>query len=73
MSPALYKKLGYDPDTDFAPVGLVGSNPNLLAVHPSVPATSVAQLHRQLLWRSPIRSERAKWAKLVKDVGIEPQ
>ena len=43
VSPALYKKLGYDPDADFAPIGLIGSNPNLLAVHPSMPATSVAQ------------------------------
>ena len=43
VSPALYKKLGYDPAAAFAPVGLVGSNPNLLAVHPSVPATTIAQ------------------------------
>jgi tripartite-type tricarboxylate transporter receptor subunit TctC len=42
VSPALYKKLGYDPAADFAPVGLVGSNPNLLAVHASMPVTSVA-------------------------------
>jgi tripartite-type tricarboxylate transporter receptor subunit TctC len=43
LSPALYKKLGYDPDADFAPIGLIGSNPNALAVHPSVPATTVAE------------------------------
>jgi tripartite-type tricarboxylate transporter receptor subunit TctC len=43
VSPALYKKLGYDPAADFAPIGLIGSNPNLLAVHLSVPAASVAQ------------------------------
>jgi tripartite-type tricarboxylate transporter receptor subunit TctC len=43
ISPALYKKLGYDPGADFAPVGFIGSNPNALAVHPSVPATTVAQ------------------------------
>ena len=43
VSPALYKKLGYDPDADFAPIGLVGSNPNLLAVHPSMPVTNVAE------------------------------
>jgi tripartite-type tricarboxylate transporter receptor subunit TctC len=43
VSPALYKKLGYDPAADFAPVGLIGSNPNLLAVHSSMPVTSVAQ------------------------------
>jgi tripartite-type tricarboxylate transporter receptor subunit TctC len=43
VSPALYRKLGYDPARDFAPVGLVGSNPNALAVHPSVPAKSIAE------------------------------
>jgi tripartite-type tricarboxylate transporter receptor subunit TctC len=43
VSPALYKKLPYDPVKDFAPVGLIGSNPNLLAVHPSVPAKSIQQ------------------------------
>ena len=43
VSPALYKKLPYDPVKDFAPVGLIGSNPNTLAVHPSVPARSVKE------------------------------
>jgi len=43
VSPALYNKLAYDPVTGFAPVGLIGSNPNALTVHPSVPAKSVAE------------------------------
>ena len=43
ISPALYKKLGYDPEADFTPIGLVGSNPNALAIHPSIPAASVAE------------------------------
>ena len=43
LSPALYRKLGYDPDADFSPIGLIGSNPNALAVHPSIPAVTVAQ------------------------------
>jgi tripartite-type tricarboxylate transporter receptor subunit TctC len=42
VSPALYRKLGYDPGA-FSPLGLIGSNPNVLAVHPSVPAKTVAQ------------------------------
>ena len=42
VSPALYRKLGYDPGA-FEPIGLMGSNPNVLVVHPSVPATTVAQ------------------------------
>ena len=43
VSPALYRKLGYDPERDFAPIGLIGSNPNVLTVHPSVPAATIAQ------------------------------
>jgi tripartite-type tricarboxylate transporter receptor subunit TctC len=43
ISPALYRKLGYDPDADFTPIGLIGSNPNALAVHPSIPAATVAE------------------------------
>lgn len=43
VSPALYRKPGYDPERDFAPLGLVASNPNALSVHPGVPATTVAQ------------------------------
>lgn len=43
VSPALYRKLGYDPAADFAPIGFIGSTPNSLVVHPSVPAASVAE------------------------------
>ena len=39
VSPALYRKLGYDPAADFAPIGLIGSTPNALVVHPSLPGT----------------------------------
>lgn len=43
VSPALYKKLNYDPVAGFAPIGLIGSTPNALAVHPSVPAKTIAE------------------------------
>jgi tripartite-type tricarboxylate transporter receptor subunit TctC len=43
VSPALYKKLGYDPVRGFAPVGLIGSTPNSLVVHPSVPAKTITE------------------------------
>lgn len=43
MNPAL-QKLGYDPVTDFAPVGLVGSSPTLMVAHPDVPAHDVPSL-----------------------------
>jgi tripartite-type tricarboxylate transporter receptor subunit TctC len=41
---ALYSRLGYDPVKDFAPVALVAVQPNVLVVHPSVPAQSVIEL-----------------------------
>jgi tripartite-type tricarboxylate transporter receptor subunit TctC len=43
VSPALYKKLGYDPVAGFAPIGLIGSTANALVVHPDVPAKTIAE------------------------------
>jgi tripartite-type tricarboxylate transporter receptor subunit TctC len=40
----LYTKLGYDLVRDFAPVTLLASTPNILVVHPSIPARSVKEL-----------------------------
>lgn len=44
IAPSLYAKLPYDPLRDFAPIISVASGPNLLVVHPSVPAKSVKEL-----------------------------
>jgi tripartite-type tricarboxylate transporter receptor subunit TctC len=41
---SLYKKLGYDPQRDFAPISLIGSQANILVVNPSVPANSMQEL-----------------------------
>lgn len=41
-APSLYAKLPYDPLRDLAPVALVANQPNVLIVHPSVPARTVA-------------------------------
>jgi tripartite-type tricarboxylate transporter receptor subunit TctC len=43
-SPSLFHNLGYDPHKDFAPIGLIAATPNLIAVHPSFPARSLAEL-----------------------------
>ena len=43
-NPHLYKKMPFDPFTDFAPVSLVASAGQVLVVNPSVPANSVAEL-----------------------------
>ena len=44
MSPGLYAKLPYNPAEDFAPLSIVILFPNILVVHPSLPAKSVAEL-----------------------------
>jgi tripartite-type tricarboxylate transporter receptor subunit TctC len=41
---ALYAHLPFDPVKDFAPVALVAIQPNVLVVHPSLPARSVGEL-----------------------------
>jgi tripartite-type tricarboxylate transporter receptor subunit TctC len=43
VSPSLYAKLGYDPVKDLAPVARLTSIPNVLLVHPSVPAKTLRQ------------------------------
>jgi tripartite-type tricarboxylate transporter receptor subunit TctC len=44
VNPSLYTKLPYDPYADFAPVTLAAISPNVLVVHPSIPANTVAEL-----------------------------
>ena len=43
VSPARYRKLNYDPVADFTPIGFIGSTPNALVVHPSLPAATIAE------------------------------
>jgi tripartite-type tricarboxylate transporter receptor subunit TctC len=44
INASLYAKMPYDHVKDFAPVVLVAGVPNVLVVHPSVPANSVQEL-----------------------------
>ncbi len=44
VNPSLYPKLPYDPTRDFAPVAWVARVPNVLVVHPSVPAKNLREL-----------------------------
>ena len=44
INAALYKKLEYDPLTDFAAITEIASIPLALVVHPSVPAKSIREL-----------------------------
>ncbi len=43
ISPSLYKKLNYDPQKDVTPVSLVAQIPNILLVHPTVPAKTLKE------------------------------
>ena len=43
-NPFLYKRLGFDPQNDFAPIAIVAKAGQVLAVHPSVPVRSVKDL-----------------------------
>src|SRR5438477_9857367 len=44
IAPLFYAKLPFDVFKDFTFITLVASGPNIVVVHPSVPATSVADL-----------------------------
>ena len=44
VNPATFKKLPYDPVRDLAPIARLGSAPLVMAVHPSLPAQTVAEL-----------------------------
>ena len=44
VNPALMKKLPFDPIKDFTTITLAVTQPNILVVHPSVPAKSVKEL-----------------------------
>jgi tripartite-type tricarboxylate transporter receptor subunit TctC len=44
VNPSLFEKLGFDTEKDLAPVSLVGVSPQILLVHPAVPATNLKEL-----------------------------
>ena len=43
IAPSLYANPGYDPRKDFAPIGMIGTAPSVMVVHPSIPVKSVAE------------------------------
>lgn len=44
LNSALFEKMPYDPIKDFEPISLLAVVPNVLVVHPSVPAKTVGEL-----------------------------
>ncbi len=67
VNPSLYATRPYDPFRDFAPVSLAAASPNILVVHPSVPAKTVQELVA-LLQANP-----GKYAIANSGLGTTPQ
>jgi tripartite-type tricarboxylate transporter receptor subunit TctC len=44
ISPSLFPKLAYDPFRDFVPITQIAAVPNVMVVHPSVPAKTLKEL-----------------------------
>src|SRR5258706_8055602 len=44
VNPSLHAKVPYDPVRDFAAITIAAASPNVLVVHPSLPATNVREL-----------------------------
>jgi len=43
-NPSLYRKLGFNPQTDLEPITLIANSPTVLTVPPSLPVSSLAEL-----------------------------
>ncbi|MET0680620.1 MAG: tripartite tricarboxylate transporter substrate binding protein, partial [Burkholderiales bacterium] len=67
ISPAVYAKLPYDHLRDFTPVSLIGKTPNVLVVHPSVPATSLRELIDY------VKASPGKYSYASPGLGTSPQ
>src|SRR5262245_34379546 len=44
VNPSLVAKVAYDPGRDCAPITMIAVSPNVVSVHPSVPAHTVGEL-----------------------------
>ena len=51
-NPARQKNIGFDPQLDFAPITLLGTQTNVLVVHPALPVHSLGAIDRARPGRS---------------------
>lgn len=58
-SPALYRNLGFKPDADLAPLGVVAEIPQVLVARPAVPNTSVVDLLRWMAAQPQVKMAHA--------------
>jgi tripartite-type tricarboxylate transporter receptor subunit TctC len=66
VNPSLFVKVPYDPVKDFAPISLVAVSPNILVVHPSVPAKTIKELV------AVIKATPGKYSYAAPGVGSTP-
>ncbi|HYF19849.1 MAG TPA: tripartite tricarboxylate transporter substrate binding protein [Ramlibacter sp.] len=66
IGPGLYKKPPVDAEKDFSFVGMIGANPNILMVHPSVPAKTLPEF---VAW---VKSQGGKLSYAAPSVGGSP-
>lgn len=52
INPFVYRSLGFDPGNDIAPIIRFGSVPNVLVVHPSIPARTMSEFTQYVKARS---------------------
>jgi tripartite-type tricarboxylate transporter receptor subunit TctC len=67
VNPALYEKLRWDPFKSFVPVTNAATSPNLVVVHPSVPAKSMKELV------ALVKSQPGKFSYASPGLGTTPQ
>src|SRR5437879_6305263 len=67
VNPSLYAKNPYDAFKDFAPITLAAASPNILVVHPSVPAKTVKELVDLM------KKDSGKYSVANPGVGTTPQ
>ena len=73
-NPVTFKTLPYDPAKDFVPVAMIAKPPMVIAVNPSVPAIQDTIANRtQESLNEFLRAERERWARLVKQIGLQPE
>jgi len=67
VSPAMYTKLPYDHLKDFTPVSRIGTTPNVLVVHPSVPVKSLKE------FVDYVKASPGKYNYASPGIGTSPQ
>lgn len=43
INPVMYSNMGYDPDTQLAPIGSIATSPSVLVLHPTFPAQNLRE------------------------------